>query len=263
MKWNERIADKRLIFTVATGRCGTGFLAAALRWLPGVDCFHEAAPDFVSAMRTAQHEPEHAVKFLISTKLPAIEACPAPVYIETSHLFCKGFAEPLWDLEVPFDLLHIHRPHREVALSLFRLNTIPGRTPAGVKYTLQPNDPGVLTVENWQSLTDYQLCYWYCLEIARRANGYLQRAEQYGGKTYRTSLADVSRPGGVQQVVKALELDLPKGWARLRWALAQRKRVNKRRWLRHAPQDTELDRLEIEVERRIETSAELRQLVAA
>lgn len=263
MQRNENIGGKRLIFTVATGRCGTGFLASTLRWLPEVDCFHEAAPDFVRAMRGAQQDPSQARRFLISKKLPAIESCPSPVYIETSHLFCKGFAESLWELGFSFDLLHIHRPHREVARSLFRLNTIPGRTPAGIKYTLQPTDPGVLPVADWKSLDDYQLCYWYCMEIARRADEYMQKVQHHGGTAYRTSLAEISRPIGVQRIAEALELAMPTGWARLRWAFAQRRIVNKRRQRREPPGDAETDRLEAEVERRVSLATEQVRVSAA
>lgn len=173
---------KRLIFTVTTGRSGTMFLASILRLLKGNDCFHEPGNLFNQYFREAIYDQKMARRFWLDRKLPEISSLPHKVYIETSHLFCKGFFEPLLDLGHVPDLILLSRNKREVALSLLNLRTIPGRTPAGIESYLGPDDPGVLKLPDYQLLSDYQLCYWYCLEIQRRQYEYGSRITALGGR---------------------------------------------------------------------------------
>jgi len=165
--------DKRLIFTVTPGRSGTGYLAAALDTLDNVTAKHEPDPNFRWLMREIQRAPfDRTIAFLQAEKLPAIEAEPGDTYVETSHLFCKGFIEPLAEMGVEFELVILTRPARDVALSLWRRQTIPGRTSNGWRYLLYPGDQVALQLPNWTALSDYQLCYWYALEIEARQQYY-------------------------------------------------------------------------------------------
>ena len=85
---------------MTTGRTGTGYLAHLLGIFRDTLTFHEPDPSYVSCMRQAQADREVARSFLLEIKLPAIaRQAVRPIYIETSHLFCKGFLEP-W-LEIP------------------------------------------------------------------------------------------------------------------------------------------------------------------
>jgi hypothetical protein len=59
-------------------------------------------------------------------------------------------------------VVQIHRNHRNVALSLWRRRSIPGRTERGIEFLLLP------TFAGWQQLTDYQLCYWHSREVERQ-----------------------------------------------------------------------------------------------
>lgn len=199
---------KRLIFTVTTGRSGTDYLARLMDCVPGVASVHEPRPHFVWAMRDAQTDPDVARRFWIEQKLPAIEAIPEPVYCETSHLVSKGFLEPLLDFGYRPDLILLRRPHREVALSLYRLATIPGRTPKGLKWYLCPEDPGVLALPGWEELHDYQLCYWYCLEIERRRMHYEALVRGLGGRVVSITLAELSTFRGFMRLRG--ELGLPR-----------------------------------------------------
>jgi hypothetical protein len=45
---------------------------------------------------------------------------------------------------------------------------VPGRGKLGYKYLLHPGDPGVLPLPGWRAYSDYQLCFWYALEMERR-----------------------------------------------------------------------------------------------
>ena len=241
----RRLASKHLIFTVTTGRSGTGYLARTLHCLPGVDAFHEPKPRFHAVAREALQNPQCAKDFWIRQKLPAIAQLKNSVYIETSHLFCKGFLEPMLELDLVPDAILLSRPHRQVAESLYGLGTIPGRTDNGLRYCLSPNDPNVLAVGDWQQLHDYQLCYWYCLEIERRQREYAQLLAERGAKIVATTLEEVGTREGFTALTETLGLPKLGLLGSIRYRYASKHRVNtKQQKKTGALSATELDELE-------------------
>ena len=250
--------EKRFIFTVTTGRSGTGFLSYILGHFNDTVSVHEPEPPYDECMRIVQSEPQLATDFLLNRKLPAISkaAARAQIYIETSHVFCKGFLEPwlhLPDIPVP-DLIILDRDIRKVALSLFTLQTIPGRTDTGLRWYLSPSDETCLTsIHNWETLNDYQLCYWYCLEIEERKNVYGTMVTEKGARCVRTSIESLKSFRGLRQLRK--QLALPRisldGW--LRYSIRRCRTVNSQRDKKvgHSYSDTELQMLEHEVKQRL------------
>ncbi len=179
----DRIAtQKKLIFTVTNGRSGSLMLARLFDAIDGVMGLHEPAPSFHLLMRWAQGRPDLARKFWLHEKLPAIDRLKTPVYVETSHLLCKGFLESLLDTGLRPSLVFLTRDPRETAVSLYRLNDIPGRTNRAFKWYLSPDDPtyAVLPTGAEDKLTDYQLCYWHSLETAARISHYQTVAANMG-----------------------------------------------------------------------------------
>jgi hypothetical protein len=197
-------ASKSLIFTVTPGRSGTKYLTALLASVPGIAAFHEPAPDFVRAMRRVQQNPEVAFAFLRDAKLPFIAEVDAPVYAETSHLFCKGFFEPAILMGLTPKLIILRRPPSEVAWSLLERDTIPARTPYGALYLLDPRDPAVLPLPGWERMTDYQLCFWYALEIERRQVKYADMAGQLGLATFEVLQRDLGKAEVFGAMLQAL-----------------------------------------------------------
>ena len=220
------MSAKRLIFTITTGRSGTGYLAEVLRNIPDVQSYHEPEPRFSDVMRSVQADKTVAVKFWMNKKLPEIASKKAPIYIETSHLFCKGFIEPLLDMGIVPDLIILSRPERDVAKSMLRLDTIPGRTEKGLRYYLSPEDPGVLPLPHWQSLHDYQLCYWYCLEIKRRSIYYEHMLREKNAHIAKISLDDIRSLRGLSRMVRQLNLPRPGPLAWMRYFLNRSKKIN-------------------------------------
>lgn len=203
---------RRFIFTVTTGRSGTAYLASLLNLCRNTVGVHEPFPSFVRCMRAVQSNQELARKFLADEKIPTIFKMyrGSPIYAETSHLFCKGFLEAWLEFgSIPTpDLILLDRDLRKVALSMFSLRTIPGKNKSGLRWYLSPTDPTCLTtVYKWQELDDYQLCYWYGLEIEARKRQYAETIVQNGGKIAHTSIADLKKPGGLSRLRR--ELDLP------------------------------------------------------
>jgi hypothetical protein len=187
-------ASKSLIFTVTPGRSGTKYLAALLAAVPGVAAFHEPGPDFVAALRRTQQDPEVAFAFWRDAKLPFIAALDTPIYAETSHMFCKGFFEPAILLGLQPKLIVLRRPPSEVAWSLLERDTVPARTPYGSLYLLDPRDPGVIPLPGWERMSDYQLCFWYALEIERRQLKYADMAARLGLPVCEVLQRDLGKP---------------------------------------------------------------------
>lgn len=163
---------KNLVFTVTAGRTGTTYLQHLLALCPDTTSLHEPEPSFVPVLRLAQRRPALARAFLLEYKLPFILRTPTRSYVETGHPFGKGFLEPLLDLGLVPRIVLLRRAPRRVATSLLVRRTVPGRGKLGLKYLLHPGDPGVLPLPGWTRMSDYQLCFWYALEMERRQRVY-------------------------------------------------------------------------------------------
>jgi hypothetical protein len=205
----EQTREKQLILTVTAGRTGTAFLHNLFRLFPDVDSFHEEEPSYLHVMRRVQTQPAEAANFLMKFKFPVIAACKAGTYAETSHLFCKGFLEPMINLGVYPDLVLLRRDPRRIALSLHERNTIPGRTSTGTDYLVCPADPGTLPLPLWEGMTDYQLCFWYALEIERRQYRYGDTMQQLGRKVCDYTANELHNPDSFLEMAETLSLNIP------------------------------------------------------
>ncbi len=168
----EAVRRKTLVVTVSAGRSGTTYLARLLAAFPQTTSLHEAAPHYAFFMRQAQHSRAAARRFLLEYKLPCVAAAPTARYADISHLFCKGFLEPLLELGIVPRVVMLRRDPRLVARSWLTRRVIPGRWKRGLKLHLHPGDPGVLPFARWWRASDYQLCFWYALEMERRQERY-------------------------------------------------------------------------------------------
>ena len=202
----QQLNKKRLIFTVTTGRSGTGYLATMLNTLPNIAAFHEPEPKFTHWMRALQTQPDVAIYFWLLHKLPAIARINTTYYVETSHLFGKGFFEALSVLDIPFDLILLKRKNREVAKSLFQLNVIPGRTIDGLKFLLSPNDPVLIPLPASEVLHDYQLCYWYTLEMEARGAYYAEQLDKRGGLVANLEFDEIFSDEGIKKLLNLLNI---------------------------------------------------------
>jgi hypothetical protein len=192
----------RLILTVTPGRSGTLYLCELLNAVPGIYAAHEPEPKFSDVMRAVQYDAAVGRRFLLSQKLPAIRRCSQSTYVETSHLACKGFIEPLIDNGCPPDLIVLKRDPFLVATSLYLLATIPGRTPLGNQFLLRPDDPSVLPLDGWQELSDWALCFWYCREIERRMEMYADVIRERERRVITTSIGQLQTDEGIRDLLE-------------------------------------------------------------
>lgn len=199
---------ERLIFTLSTGRCGTGYLASVMGTIPGVTSRHEPYPYFTDIMREGRGDHSVYKKWLKDVKLPYIFSQFEGTYIESSHVFIKGFVKPILELGIIPDVIIIRRARRDIALSLLRVSAIPARTPDGIKYCFQPNDFNILLpCTDFSGWTDYQMCYWYVMETEARMSFYSKMIKEYGGLVVDKTLADILYEATFMQML--IELGLP------------------------------------------------------
>jgi hypothetical protein len=204
----EDLLDKRLVFTISTGRAGTQTLSAVFGCARKTCSLHEPKPGYSKCLRRVQRNAEAALEFLVEQKLPAIRAPDEPCYVETSHVLCKGFIEPLLELGLRPHFVIVHRDPRAVARSFVELNSIPERTPLGRDFMLSPADPCLLEAPGWQDFTDYQLCYWYALESRQRAQWYAALFDRIGIHYTRFEFADLADPVAVGRLIWACGLEI-------------------------------------------------------
>jgi hypothetical protein len=200
------VRAKNLVFCVTAGRTGTTYLQHLLALCPETTSLHEPEPSFVPVLRLAQHDASVARTFLLEYKLPFIAGAPTRNYVETGHLICKGFLEPLLALGIVPRIVFLRRAPRPIAASLLARRTVPGRTKLGLKYLLHPGDPRVVPLPGWLRMTDYQLCFWYALEIERRQRLYAAQLDALGATLVDVTADELHDGARFLDVAAALEL---------------------------------------------------------
>lgn len=172
--WPEKMKHKTLVFSVNAGRSGSKSLQKILDICPEVKAMHEPPPAFHDCAIHARQDPFFAKDFWEFLKLPAISKYPERIYVETSHLFAKGFIEPLIDIGICPKVIFIRRPAREIAMSFMRIRSIPGAEKKKwqrkqISFLLDPiKEKVLLNTNGWQRFSDYQKCFWYALEMQQR-----------------------------------------------------------------------------------------------
>lgn len=205
---NDQI-QKNIIMCLTTGRSGTNLLQELLALAQDICSLHEPVPRFHEALPEVRHDPTAAISFVRDLKLPDIMARPGAHYAETSNLFCRGFFEAFIALQIPFQLIVLDRHPRRVAKSYWRLKAIPVRTARGEWSLLRPDQPGVMPLPGWQRMSDYQLCFWYCLEVERRKSAYIQECKRLGIPVFETAIEELRDWTRFKSLCQGLGLSIP------------------------------------------------------
>lgn len=201
---------QRLVFTVTNGRSGSDMLHRLFTAFDHVAARHEPKPDFRHLRPLVAHYPKLGRIWLEKVKLPAIARCSGDVYVETSHMFCKGYLEPMLDLGLGFDLIFLKRPARDIARSMARLPAAPGAGPWARSYYVSPSEPNFLPRLPGGRLSRYQLCFWHALENEARQVHYERLAKEKGLNTYTFHTAELGDKAAVLRLFQAMRLDLAK-----------------------------------------------------
>jgi hypothetical protein len=204
----EKLLRTRLIFTVAPGRCGTETLFHAFGLAKDAVSVHEPPPRYSDCLRQVQRNAERAMTFLLEEKFPAVLGGDRPCYVETSHLVCKGFIEPILELGLRPHFLILQREPRAVAKSFLLIDSVPERTWLGKNYMLSPADPCLLETPCWEDFTDYQLCYWYAIEMHQRSQWYAALFDRLGINYTRFNFVEIGEPHAVETLMGAAGVPL-------------------------------------------------------
>lgn len=120
--------DIKYIFCISTGRSGTAYLSKLLGTLRDVKSFHEQKPvlhaELMQQYMVGQKEP---LKEQLSDKLNKILAASPKLYIDTSHVFIKGFGWELPNHLVPEQIavVVLKRDRSKVVESTIRVDSGP------------------------------------------------------------------------------------------------------------------------------------------
>lgn len=223
-----RLPRQKLVFTITNGRSGSARLTALFQMVESVAATHEPEPRFDTLMHEAHLDPALAGRFLRYVKLPAIARLEKPVYVETSHMFGKGYFDAMLELGLPFSLVLLHRDPRRVALSMLRLDTIPGRTHWGKRFYLDPSEALFVKLPSPSRLTDYQLCYWHVRETMARQETYGAMARAAGLAVAEADTDALNGSGAFDALLAALSI-VPTADDLTRIEAARTARVNEKR----------------------------------
>lgn len=209
----QQLQSYRIILTATAGRTGTLLLSKLMNLVPGVYAEHEPLPRIDNIWWRAKDNISYLSRWLQCYKLPVVlkslQQSGASVYVETSHMLCKGFLEPLLDLGIKPDLIVLSRDHRATALSLHSLADIPMRSKNGRRWLLDPQGDGNIShlPEPYGQYSDYQLAYWYVLEMSLRSKRYLK--SWLWSRITHIDLKHLVEKSGFRSLLQSLDLPEP------------------------------------------------------
>lgn len=195
----------KIIFTVTPGRSGTAYLARVLDRVTGLVARHEPEPNFKNVLHDLPNNRTLAYRFMRDVKWPAIRALAGDcAYLETSHLFGAGFFYAWVSVIMRPDIIVLRRDKYAIADSMYELDQIPGRTMPD--YLISPDTARFCRVDGWQKLHDWQLCFWYVLEMEVRQTTYAYTAAMCGGTVYDVDLDDLQTVDDFDRLVQTFGL---------------------------------------------------------
>jgi len=197
---------RTIVLAITAGRSGSDALTHRIGLLSGVTSIHEPLPHYRYILHNSQRDPFLAVRFLSDIKVPALLSYRTQVVAESNHLFGKGFFEACIAMGFRPSLVFQRREARANALSLLRKNSVPGRTRVGRRYVISPSDNPYLPIADAKSLSNFQLCYWYVLEMHLRDDLYRQVCQALGVSFFRLEVEDLNNPEKLKSMARDLNL---------------------------------------------------------
>ena len=202
----EKFNSRNIVLTVAAGRCGTDALSHRIVLLDGVTSVHEPSPHYRFILQKANHDFGLAARFFAHVKVPALLSYETQSVVESNHLYGKGFFEASIAMGFRPKLIFLRRDARANAISLLRKNAVPGRTLAGKRYLIAPSDNPYLSLATAQGLSDFQLCYWYCLEMHLRHELYQKVCQEMKIQSAALHTEDLNFSERLKSMVRAIDL---------------------------------------------------------
>lgn len=176
------------IFTLSPGRSGTHWISALL-------CMATRVPSTNHPERFK--DPRGLSKVAIKEEAKRVWAeLPEEDFISTSLVAKNGYLEHLGEMGARF--LYLRRNFTDNALSWLRNKGTPGRTNRGHWYHPLPSSTeNQIDISGFhEDLSDYQLCFWLCMEVEARAKKL--------SETYDVYTADLEEISNVRESTEAM-----------------------------------------------------------
>lgn len=216
---------KQLVFTLTTGRSGTGYLSALLAAnLKDAEVLHEATgyqnfgvatPDASTNMLFNSAGNVRAVRRFWQKKFALIRQGRGETYVETSHFLAKaGLLENLihYDGEIEAHILCLQRDPLQVVRSLVNRHDF-----ANLGFTwlfaLDPRYPrNILGADSFMKAGLIGTAYWYVAEMACRTAYYKRLfAPIENIHLHEITLDDITGKKGAAALLKSLNVPVKKG----------------------------------------------------
>ena len=198
---------EKLLLTLSSGRSGTAKLADILSHIPEMYAEHESDPPF-KQMRKRNLTDRKSGKEFVDLVFDKWQSQNRKYVAHTCPDATDGFIHHFLEKTIP-DFIVLRRPMREVALSMFKLNWIPGFNSKFSGLYAAPDEPYVLlNFHDWKKANHYQLCYWWCLESEARIQTYIPLVQTAGSKVWQTTLNEILTLNGINQMLSYFELPL-------------------------------------------------------
>ena len=206
------VADRRLIFSINSGRSGSRYLAQLLSTARHVKGFHEAKPkmsgEFTAMINAGALELSRAKRRVkadaIAETLRA--SSPEDVYVETNHMFIKTFFDVVLE---DFHNVAVIILRRELALvlkSFVELGYFSSRNPRAFQWMSSPNaaTAALPAIGPDATLDQFDLCIAYLLDIEARGERF--KSEYPTVPTHEVRLEQLNEVTYVEELLRRLGL---------------------------------------------------------
>lgn len=206
----EKVADRRLIFTISPGRAGSEYLATLLDTAGNVAAFHEPLPRMNGRyLEMAMNRPlresygKRRIKLLgINHSLSRLHS--NTVYAETSHMFIKSYHDVALEYYRNVDVIVLRRPMHKVLKSFIELGFFSESNPVSPRWMHDPGSANCVAepLKPVEEMDQYEKCIAYLLDIEARAQDFNNSYPNV--KTHDVMLESISGIAGAKQLFAAL-----------------------------------------------------------
>jgi len=204
--------DVRYIFSINSGRAGSGYLAELLGTAEQVTAYHEAEPTMTGAyLDMINKQPygetfrsrrikEHAIR-KISRTLP-----PGGIYCETNHMFIKTFFDVIVRGFENVELVVLRRDLSHVLKSFIELGYFSPKNTAWPDWMSSPNavTASLPCIGADHELDQYDLCIGYLFDMEARTLRFQREYPQV--PTHEVRIEDLSSYNKVEALFSALRI---------------------------------------------------------
>jgi hypothetical protein len=206
------VAERRLIFSINSGRAGSKYLAQLLGTAAGVESFHEAEPkmsgDYIAMINAAPLVESREKRRIKSAAIAEVLRRSAPdiVYVETNHAFIKTFYDVVLEDFLNVEVIILRRDLALVLKSFIELGYFSPRNPLAYSWMSSPSaaTAALPALAPDSALDQFDLCIAYLLDIEARAERFQNEYPEV--RRHEARLEDLNEIGRLQDFFQPLGL---------------------------------------------------------